>query len=807
MRLTVICIGAAVLAGCPPEAITPVPAPLARYDNPFGPAEPRWAPQPRREKPQEVVVLGDKAYVSLPGTEDRPGRHVAVVDVRAGRLLRRIEVGESPVGLALHPAGRWLVVFCRFERAAAVVDTQIDEVVATIPIDPYAIEGAFTPDGRRLFITNRWRDAVAVWDVEATGGGLRVRRRHESGPAVDANPRDVAVSADGRRVAVASLTGLTVSLLDAETLAEVRRIPVGAPVNDVAFAGDWLVVATLSASTHHPPLAGPDTEGDGQPGDGTPNVNFQDLQNEIAVYRAADGEPAHRYTSDSICCRDYRDVDPADTARHGDLLPPRDTWIVGGALPEQLVVQGEAIYVTYSASNEVQRFTVDPRSGALRPGPVWPTAGHNPHGIAAAGPRLVVAHRLSETLGIYDAATGTLRREVEVGDLAGGRFPATDAEIGELFNSVTAPFTVDGDQSCVHCHREGGNIDKAFSMPLTRYAGLGLRMTMAYRGAADTRPWFFEAAMDESNFKPVINELARVENFCCSDYTLWPEGPPPRCAENPPPGCAEAPNAASADGFAAARDPALFHAPRPTRHVSRDALFLEVAQRLIGRTESFGDGLWFEDPLTGDRAPVPLNFDGMTRALGLFLLTEPRLLPNPNPRDTQAVKRGQALFESPATGCATCHPAPSFAASTQVNPAGVPLRMGPVVTPLRAADGTNLDLFAAGFVTTFPQASMESCEEVCGEALCAADASACDHLRNVRFGVPSLRGLWDRAPRFLHDGRARSLREVLLPPGHAALAPGEIGYNERDGVPDTHGGTSHLTPAQVDDLVEYLLSL
>ena len=82
-------------------------------------------------------------------------------------------------------------------------------------------------------------------------------------------------------------------------------------------------------------------------------------------------------------------------------------------------------------------------------------------------------------------------------------------------------------------------------MPLTQYPGVGLRMTMAYRGAADTRPWFFESSMDDGNFKPVMNELARIENFCCTDYTLWPNGAPADCEANPPPECA-GPNPSSA---------------------------------------------------------------------------------------------------------------------------------------------------------------------------------------------------------------------------------------------------------------------
>jgi cytochrome c peroxidase len=59
-----------------------------------------------------------------------------------------------------------------------------------------------------------------------------------------------------------------------------------------------------------------------------------------------------------------------------------------------------------------------------------------------------------------------------------------------------------------------------------------------------------------------------------------------------------------------------------------------------------------------------------------------------------------------------------------------------------------------------------------------------------RFDTPTLVELWRTAP-YLHDGSAASVRDVLT-----TQNPG-----------DRHGITSHLTPDQVDDLAEYLLSL
>ena len=58
------------------------------------------------------------------------------------------------------------------------------------------------------------------------------------------------------------------------------------------------------------------------------------------------------------------------------------------------------------------------------------------------------------------------------------------------------------------------------------------------------------------------------------------------------------------------------------------------------------------------------------------------------------------------------------------------------------------------------------------------------------FDTPSLRGIWHTAP-YLHDGRASTLREVV------------VTHNPTE----RHGQTAHLSEAEVHDLVAFLLSL
>jgi hypothetical protein len=704
-----------------------------------------------------VAPDGNTAWVTLQGLEDQPSRDVAVVDLRARRLLGRVTVGPSPTAVALHPSGRFAVVTTRYVNRAAVVDTRSLRVVSEVPTDFYATDVVFTPDGTRAYLSNRWRDQVLRWDVRVEGGRFTVTNPSAARLSVGTHPRDLAVSPDGARLAVAALDGLTVHLFALPSERRLADVDLRAPVNDVLFAGPWLLALSQGPGSGHPPLVGPDTDGDGRPGDSTANENFQDQQNDLVVLRATDGALVRRYTSDSTCCRDYRDVDPRDPAR-GVFVPPQDTWIVGGAVPEAAALCVSAgvprLWVAYQGSSELEAFRVELSTGALAPEARAPT-GMAPSSVACDGDGVVVVSQLGEALEFHGPdARG--RGRVLVGDLSGGAFPATDAELGELVNVSTAPFTVDGDQSCVMCHREFGAPDKAFSMPLLVHPE-GTRMTMPHRGLADTRPWFFEAAMDENNFFPVLNEFARTENFCCTDPTLWPPGSPPPadCESRPPAVCA-------------AR-------PYPRNLPTRNAFYLDSARRLVGRTRTVGDAF-----------DAPLNFQGLTRALGLSLLHRSRLLPVPNPADTPAARRGAALFANPVVGCLGCHDGPGFAASTRADVVRR-VHFGPVVTPNRGPDGRNLDVVSMGFRATFPDTVSD--------------------LTHIEFGAPTLRGLWAHPRRFLHDGRARSVREVLATPRHPALAPGERGFNELDGRPDAHGATSHLSAAQLLDLLAYLETL
>ncbi len=196
-----------------------------------------------------------------------------------------------------------------------------------------------------------------------------------------------------------------------------------------------------------------------------------------------------------------------------------------------------------------------------------------------------------------------------------------------------------------------------------------------------------------------------------------------------------------------------FHDSSYTLQVQRrDEFYREVSRELIGRE---------------------VSFDQMVSNVAAFLVIEPRLLPSPFDRTTPQVERGKALFERPDVGCSACHPAPTFASDQ--------LFRG--VTTIARYDLPRRDLD--------PDVSIKYIENA----------------RDGFFNANSLRGLWDRKGALFHDGRARTIRETILTPGHTCIKDGELAFNESNGQVDTNGGISHLTCDQIDDLVAYLKTI
>ena len=685
----------------PPSSV-PVPdtfdwANLAPVPDPFDdtPA------QPRRAHPYAAAVTGDAtwALVTLRGSELEPGDEVVIIDTVAKRLTKRVKVGARPVAVAIHPSQEVAVVLSQLSPYASVIDLDTFEVTQRIEVGRYAERLVFNEDGSRMFVTNRATEALEQWRVQWSEGALTASRT--STVACGVNPGAVALAAG--HVYAADAGGLAVRVFDAESLTAVAVIDMNAPVFDLQPMGRWVVAATLNDTNGLPCPSDadfPGTIGDGVFADTTDRTcsrGFADIQNEIAFIDTSSNAVTVRYTSDSA------EVSEAD--REGD--HPAELMKVVGSLPHAITVVGDTTaFVAMRASFELSQITVD-GSGAIplmESAGSWQT-GFGPTDVATdrAGKIMVVPNMLGDTISVFETASGD-RTDIALDEDA-PPFPATDAEIGELFFS-TSRYSTDGDQSCLSCHPDADTDGKSWGVNVVR--AYGRRATLPAKNLRATLPLLIEGVFDENDFGLEMEAISFRPDFHDSSYAVQVR--------------------------------------------RRDDFYRSVSDELFGREVSFAD---------------------MVRRVGDFLMVEPRLLPSPHDSETASVDRGRELFFRFEVGCAVCHPSPVFASSELFE--GI-ISMGLYDRPQLSLD---------------PDVSTKFLE----------------HARDGLFNANSLRGLWDRRGTFFHDGRARTIRETMLTPSHPCLRLGERGFNEFDGVADSHGGISHLSCVQVDDLEAFLLTL
>ncbi|MBL6991958.1 MAG: YncE family protein, partial [Bacteriovoracaceae bacterium] len=127
--------------------------------------------QPNREHPytQAITQDGKKLYIALTGSSSTPGSKISVFDVEKTKVIKRIEVGSSPMHLTLHPGGRFLVVLNRFSNFASVIDVKKDKVVSEIALDFYCQRIIFNRAGTKAYVSNRYLNQVFVVDIKVDG--------------------------------------------------------------------------------------------------------------------------------------------------------------------------------------------------------------------------------------------------------------------------------------------------------------------------------------------------------------------------------------------------------------------------------------------------------------------------------------------------------------------------------------------------------------------------------------------------------------------------------------------------------------
>ncbi|MCY9864944.1 hypothetical protein OTK49_20730 [Vibrio coralliirubri] len=543
--------------------------------------------------------------------------------------------------------------------------------------------------------------------------------------------------------------------------------------------------------------------------DGTWNFKMRDIQNDLVMIKLdelnlepeklgyavlANKYEAHnewvRYTSDTA------------EATFGDIkgdIPP-ELQRVYGAMPNFMEVVGDKLYVSMRSTFNVVEWQInsdakDP-SNRLEPLRSFDT-GMYPADLKIGNGKIYVANEMSDSVTIIDLKDGN-SKSVALGDITKPA-PYNDIERGDLIVHSTV-FSSDGDTSCSHCHYQDTGDGRGWGAAeavgqnsrghLTSGGTLGIPQM---KNIGKLEPFYFEGTHTLAEGQGAdVNEQASSIDF---DRPIW-----------------------SGD---------YSHYKSPVPQSERRLMHEELKERV--EINKLGDA-WYDfeyrrNEFLRDQAKKHLGGDFALKDyyqfVGAWMGEENRLLPNPFDNQHPSVKRGEMLFNSAEVMCSACHTQPQFTNKEMIL-TNNDRRALPQLTTMTRRDAS------------YSLASVFAMENVNGNPTGIVHPDDAGRFEDVEgsFTTMTLRNIFNRPPVFLHHGRARSIREVVLSPQHPAarsyLMPiyqgdelvrannVEIGFNElterkEDGslnsqtrVFDSHGGTSHLNTRQVNDLVNFL---
>jgi DNA-binding beta-propeller fold protein YncE len=769
-RFTKILFGAGYIDGRPDPGTRIDPNnPVVKSGSQHWP----FVPQPFRSWPTSLALTPDgrKLYVSLPGREGYPDWRVAAVDTASRSVLTWVDLrpagmtrGTRPTGLAVSPANPriypvpYLVVLNEYANFASVVDTVTDRVIGELATGFYGEDLAFNADGTRLYLTDRFKDQVRAFRVDPGPFFTQIAEIPTGSSDLDrSNPRDLALSDDGRTLYVANTLGHTIAVIDVagDTNRLVQTLPVGGLATDVKIAGRWGIVSGHETNSvlnepetgHGLPkkVNGAAVRNDGSPlgytpvmTDATRATTFDDIGTELNIFDTTANRFVYRYVDFE------RDrsllVVPGQVADLGDHEPGQK--IIRGSGAEQMFIRGDLLFVSQMHSDKVEVFRIDQNPSDPARILTWVgteyTGGITPQGIAVSpdGRNVYVANLQTEDVSFLEVdSSGRLTRRgyVPVGvtnvtpdPVKGGNGSnlfATDEEKGLRWLFSTA-YSDDGQKSCGHCHWQSRSDGNQWNVGANAVGGV--KVSPQNKDISDNWPEWYEG---------LNNDLMAYASACNGEVVA---------AEKPN---ALFPQATEADRFRAREDYVL----RKT----------EESSRAIGRPDLSGKAF-------------KVGYYDMAYLQILWSQNETRLMPNPltqfpSASEAELVARGKFLFTAEVpqggSGCASCHHNGNKITNGEVDDTFQDFNIhepGVVAETTVDNQGPFTRLSNDYFFQKFGPPQDEGGRQNISS-------------RNTKH----LRAFWDSVPRWLHHGGAHSLREILLAPDSPLLQPGERGFNFR----------------------------
>lgn len=191
--------------------------------------------------PEEFAISADgkTLYVS---NEDEA--QASAWDIASGRRLFAAAVSEEPEGVALHPTRPEVYVTCEALGDVFVLDNQTGARRAVLRVGGRPRQVAFSRDGAWAYVPVEGKAELAIIDA---GAHRLTRTISIPGPGV--LPMAVALSANGSELFVSTGRGNSIAVIDRAQLTISASIPVGTRVWGIGLSPDGRALFTANGAS------------------------------------------------------------------------------------------------------------------------------------------------------------------------------------------------------------------------------------------------------------------------------------------------------------------------------------------------------------------------------------------------------------------------------------------------------------------------------------------------------------------------------------------------------------------------------
>ena len=184
-------------------------------------------------------LAGVRLYIT--STSDSFGK-VTVLDTRTNSIVASISTGFGAQGITVNPYTARAYSADSSANRVSVINTINNSIWTTIPVCSNPVIPAINRDGTRLYVTC-WGGSIVVIDT-TTNSIIQTINNVPS-------PWGIAVSPNGKRIAVSLYFDASIAIYDAVTYSKITTIPVGNNPQGILYHpnGSKLYVANLASSS------------------------------------------------------------------------------------------------------------------------------------------------------------------------------------------------------------------------------------------------------------------------------------------------------------------------------------------------------------------------------------------------------------------------------------------------------------------------------------------------------------------------------------------------------------------------------